>query len=561
MNSLKFKLLSILTILTIAITSFINTTAVYAENDFGIPDTLVGLTPSSINQYTPSKLIPYDAGKFRDFEIPMNSDTTYYKAKTNSVSTSNYSEIEYSDFRTALYKIFNNSKQNTRFQRKNIFYAKLYEYTGSSYGRTPTGRYVILLYAVSNLSNRFYYPFDINYLNPYDIGDNSKTTDNDHTKFQYARDHEYDPVLHTLNENLGIDFENNTLEYYSCSTSFESSQNIPYAVYESSTDSWIVNQSLLNDDAYYLDSGSVRDFTKYFSYIDPSCYTASGLIATDDQCQFGYYCDTKGENPLYPLFSTIQYKENFSNYKNSFNRTGCNDIISTSNDVNGVYCFSYFRLIEQELTEGSFSGFEALTITGVQQHSLYNIFSSTTLPNNDPFSSDVFYNVTITSGYPEYGTVSGDISVQRKQGETVTFTANPLNESYKFLRWSDGNTDITRTLTVNGDINLHALFATKTTYTISLTCEPEQAGHFEVSEIYYEGDNAEFKAIPYKGYVFSHWSDGNEDEDRTFDDIQQDHSLTAYFAPGIGGIDGSFDMGPIITVVIICAFLIMLKGF
>ena len=92
--------------------------------------------------------------------------------------------------------------------------------------------------------------------------------------------------------------------------------------------------------------------------------------------------------------------------------------------------------IEQELTEGSFSGFEALTITGVQQHSLYNIFSSTTLPNNDPFSSDVFYNVTITSGYPEYGTVSGDTSVQRKQGETVTFTANPITQQ--------GGTEITK---------------------------------------------------------------------------------------------------------------------
>ena len=551
MKSLLTKTLTLL--LTITLSTCLIPSVVYAENNFGIPDTLVGLIPSSINQYAPSKLIPYDAGKFRDFEIPMNESTSYYKANVNPISESNYSEISYLDFRTAFYKIFNNPKQNTRLNRKNVFYAKFYEYTSSSNGRRPTGRYAIILYAVTCLENRSFYPFDINYLDPYDIGNNSGTVDRDHTNVEYARDHLYDPVLNTYNENIGIDFETLNVEYYSCSTTFDSNVNIPYAVYESSTNAWFVNQDLLDDNKYYLNSNSVDKFCNYFNYLNPNCFSSSTLINPDDQCKFGYYCDSQGENSIFSLFSTIQYKDTFSKYKNSYNRNGCNDTICTSNDTNGVYCFSYYRLIEQDLRVNGF------TLNGVKQHDLYNIFSSTDLPNNDPFSANVLFNIVVTSNNSEYGTVSGDISVQKEAGESIEITANPISNEFKFLRWSDGNTDQTRTITVSGNLTLQAIFTPKVTYTVTLNAEPEIAGHFEVNDVYYEGDTAEFKAVPYKAYTFSHWSDGSEEAIRSIDDINENHELTAYFVAG--GSSGNFDAGPIITVLIVCAFLLMLRGF
>ena len=53
------------------------------------------------------------------------------------------------------------------------------------------------------------------------------------------------------------------------------------------------------------------------------------------------------------------------------------------------------------------------------------------------------------------GTVSG--AATYNYGATATLTATP-NNGYHFIKWSDGNTDNPRTVTVNGDLTFTAIF-------------------------------------------------------------------------------------------------------
>lgn len=73
------------------------------------------------------------------------------------------------------------------------------------------------------------------------------------------------------------------------------------------------------------------------------------------------------------------------------------------------------------------------------------------------YSADhyVTYSVTIKSNSDDMGYTSG--SGLYKTGTTVTISAIPLL-GYKFLNWSDGNTEATRLLTVTEDIALTAYF-------------------------------------------------------------------------------------------------------
>lgn len=58
------------------------------------------------------------------------------------------------------------------------------------------------------------------------------------------------------------------------------------------------------------------------------------------------------------------------------------------------------------------------------------------------------YTVTaqVAVGQEEMGTVSGGGDYE--YGATVTLTASPASKCYKFKKWSDGNTNASRTITV-----------------------------------------------------------------------------------------------------------------
>ena len=64
-----------------------------------------------------------------------------------------------------------------------------------------------------------------------------------------------------------------------------------------------------------------------------------------------------------------------------------------------------------------------------------------------------------------YGIVSGDGTYP--YGEEVTITATP-DECYHFVRWSDGDTNATRTITITENMHLEAVFEINGHFTSSL---------------------------------------------------------------------------------------------
>lgn len=67
------------------------------------------------------------------------------------------------------------------------------------------------------------------------------------------------------------------------------------------------------------------------------------------------------------------------------------------------------------------------------------------------------YKVTVVSSNSNYGQVSISEEEPYLSGETITLTATP-KDGCIFEKWSDGNTQKTRTVTVNGDATYKAVF-------------------------------------------------------------------------------------------------------
>ena len=124
---------------------------------------------------------------------------------------------------------------------------------------------------------------------------------------------------------------------------------------------------------------------------------------------------------------------------------------------------------------------------------------------------------------PEHGTVSGGGTYA--EGTTIEISAKPKN-GYEFVRWSDGNTDNPRILTVTKDISLTAEFTSQ--YTITLNCNQLQ-GSVSGGGTYKKGTIIKISATPKYGYKFVRWSDGNTANPRTLT-VTKNLTLTAEFA-------------------------------
>lgn len=124
------------------------------------------------------------------------------------------------------------------------------------------------------------------------------------------------------------------------------------------------------------------------------------------------------------------------------------------------------------------------------------------------------------------GTVSG--GTKAELNSHVTISATP-NEGYKFVKWSDGNTENPRTITVTGNATYTASFAKAAQYTIYALAGP--GGSVTGTGTYYEGKTATLTATPAKGYKFVKWNDGNTDNPRTIT-VKENASYKAIFEAG-----------------------------
>ena len=97
-------------------------------------------------------------------------------------------------------------------------------------------------------------------------------------------------------------------------------------------------------------------------------------------------------------------------------------------------------------------------------------------------------------------------------GSNVLLRADAEN-GYHFVKWDDNNTDNPRTLTVESDKELTALFDINT-YTLKATVDFIDRGIIVGNGKYEFGQTATLEARPRAGYHFTHWSDGNTENPR-----------------------------------------------
>ena len=125
----------------------------------------------------------------------------------------------------------------------------------------------------------------------------------------------------------------------------------------------------------------------------------------------------------------------------------------------------------------------------------------------------VKYTITLSAG--EGGTVS-TTGGEYEAGQTVTVTATPQGE-YLFKDWSDGNTNATRTITVNSNTTLTANFEKKK-YPLTVNIEGEGEVLEEIvnsgrTTDYDSGTTVKLTAVPAEGWEFAGWTGAIESEE------------------------------------------------
>lgn len=109
------------------------------------------------------------------------------------------------------------------------------------------------------------------------------------------------------------------------------------------------------------------------------------------------------------------------------------------------------------------------------------------------------------------GTVSGTGTYAA--GSMAVLTAIP-NGGYNFVKWSDGVTDNPRTLQVNEDLLLTAVFEA-VQYTVTVSASPAEGGTVTGGGVFSYGQTITLTATANSGYTFVAWSDGSTEATHT----------------------------------------------
>lgn len=163
--------------------------------------------------------------------------------------------------------------------------------------------------------------------------------------------------------------------------------------------------------------------------------------------------------------------------------------------------------------DGNTESVRTITVTGNATYIAY--FLSNTNPT---------YTITVTSANLSQGTVSGGGTYN--QGDQVTIRAIPKT-GFQFSRWNDNNTNAERTFTCNGNASYTAYFETRRCV-VSVQSFDNNMGYCTGSGTYNYGQQVTLQAIPYSGYSFSQWQDGNTDTIRSIT-VTENAVYTAYF--------------------------------
>ena len=116
------------------------------------------------------------------------------------------------------------------------------------------------------------------------------------------------------------------------------------------------------------------------------------------------------------------------------------------------------------------------------------------------------FTLTVEPNLPSLGETFG--SGVYPAGAAVEISAFP-NPQAVFMQWNDGNTENPRTVIVNSDATYIAQFVASQQYEITVVSSDPSMGEAFGGGSYMEGSVIEISALPYDGYQFMQWSDGN----------------------------------------------------
>ena len=152
-------------------------------------------------------------------------------------------------------------------------------------------------------------------------------------------------------------------------------------------------------------------------------------------------------------------------------------------------------------SDGNANATRTVTVTGNATYTAIFNASGTTM-----------YTVTVTSNNLFLGSVTG--SGTYPQGAVITISAEP-NHNARFVKWDDGNTDNPRSVVVTGDLTFTAEFVALQNYTITVESANPTMGTASGGGTFLEGTEIQILAMPFAGYYFTSWDDGNAENPRT----------------------------------------------
>ena len=146
------------------------------------------------------------------------------------------------------------------------------------------------------------------------------------------------------------------------------------------------------------------------------------------------------------------------------------------------------------------------------------------------YPSDSLYVITADVNNGSWGSVMGDgVYV----GGTVVSLSAISKSGYHFDCWQDGNTDNPRSVTVSGNATYVANFVQDPpSYSVYAWAANPDMGWVEGGGTYVSGTVITLTAIPFEGYHFKHWSNGNSNNPIVFE-VTQNETYVAVFGDDI----------------------------
>jgi hypothetical protein len=142
------------------------------------------------------------------------------------------------------------------------------------------------------------------------------------------------------------------------------------------------------------------------------------------------------------------------------------------------------------------------------------------------FAPDDWYRISVevAAASEGMGTVSGSGNYALNARVTIAATANT---GYNFVKWDDGDRNISRSVNVTADKVYTAEFI-PIEYRINAVSDDPSMGSVEGGGTYKYNETATLKPVATPGYRFVRWNDDNTDDPRIFT-VTKDEDFTAIF--------------------------------